>query len=221
MRDKKVLIQAIVDRMKEVLGVSKDVELAEAIGVSRSQVAVWKIRERLPLAECLAIAEQKGISLDWLVLGRGLPGIDEPELALHPEVEASSSENHVEVRAFDMATFLEGDARLTLRFPIGWLEGQGVSIDDTIAMRNGGDAMSPTICDGDVLLIDRRPRDTDGVYVVRVGESMRIRRVQRMHGGALHLHCDNPHYATDVIEADHADDIEIIGYCVAHVCRVR
>jgi hypothetical protein len=222
MREKKVLIQEIIDRMKEVAGVSKDVELAEVIGASRSQPAVWKIRERVPFAECLALADKHGVSLDWLLLGRGTPGIEEPELILNPGSVPISAEAYVEFPAFDMPSFIESEvAQLAMRVPRAWLEGEGVSIDDTIAMRITGNPMSPTFADGEVVLVDRRPRDVDGVFVVRVGESIRLRRVQRMHGGALHMLCDNPAYAAEVICADEADAVDFIGYCFAHFRRVR
>jgi hypothetical protein len=222
MREKKVLIQEIIDRMKEVVGVSKDVELAEAIGASRSSPAVWKIRERVPYSECLALADKFGVSLDWLLLGRVAPGVEEPEIHLHPDAAPPVSDQYVEIPAFDMPSFIEGEiAQQSIRAPKAWITGEGVNLDDTIAMRIPGNCMSPTIADGEVVLVDRRPRDIDGVFVLRVGESLRLRRVQRMHGGALHLLCDNPLYATEAIGADQADAVDFIGYCFGHFRLVR
>jgi hypothetical protein len=222
MEHKKALVQAIVDRMKEVVGVTKDVELAESLGASRSTTAVWKIRDRIPFAECMTIAEKHGVSLDWLVLGRGVPGIEEPELDLHPEGLVLPDSQYVEIPAFDMPSFIEGEiAQCSMRMPQAWIEGEGVSIPDTVAMRIPGNCMSPTIADGDVVFVDRRPRDLDGVFVLRVGESLRLRRVQRMHGGALHLLCDNPNYENEVVSADQADALDFIGYCFGHLRRVR
>src|SRR5476649_2110663 len=103
MDNKKVVIQAIVDRMKVVVGVTKDVELADALGVSRSQVAVWKIRDRMPLGECVTLAEQHKVSLDWLILGRAQPGIEEPELTLHGAHIQAGRASYKEIPAFDLA----------------------------------------------------------------------------------------------------------------------
>src|SRR5476649_655590 len=107
MDNKKVVIQAIVDRMKVVVGVSKDVELADALGVSRSQVAGWKIRDRMPLSECVTIAEQHKVSLDWLVLGRCQPGIEEPVLASQGANIQAGPDSYKEIPAFDLAGFLD------------------------------------------------------------------------------------------------------------------
>ncbi|SDE42080.1 Phage repressor protein C, contains Cro/C1-type HTH and peptisase s24 domains [Paraburkholderia lycopersici] len=222
MEEKKVLVQAIVDRMKEVVGVTKDVELAEAIGASRSQPAVWKIRERVPFAECVNLAEKFGVSLDWLVLGRGTPGIEEPELELHEGSLHVDGGDYVEFPAFDMRTFLEAETpSQAVRMPRTWLQREGIAIEETIAMRVAGNNQSPTVGDGDVVLVDRRPHDVDGMYLLRMGDGLRLRRVQRMHGGELHLRNDNPIYATDVIPADQVDSIEFIGYCYALFRHVR
>lgn len=209
--------------MKEVVGVKADVELAEAIGASRSQPAVWKIRDRMPLAECVALAEKNGVSLDWLVLGRGSPGIEEPELTVQGDKMPASDDAYIDIPAYDLAGFLESSATptLTMRVPRAWLKSYGVELDDTIAFRNAGNAMSTTINDGEVVIADRRTRDVDGVYVVRIGDSLRIRRVQRMHGGALQIMTDNETYANEVIGADEADAVEFIGYCFGHLRCVR
>lgn len=235
MKENKARIQGIVDRMKEVIGVKSDVDLAEAIGASRSSPAVWKIRDRMPLAECVALAEKRGVSLDWLVLGRGAPGIEEPEQNLNmigtPDIESTG--DYVELPAFEMPAFIEGEtAQSTIRLPRAWLEPEALGIVEgvndssfapmeTIAMRVPGNSMATTINNGDVVLVDRRSRDVDGVYVLRMGDSIRLRRVQRMHGGELHLLTDNPAYQSEIISADQVDAVEFIGYCFAILRNLR
>ena len=222
MNNKKVVIQAIVDRMKVVVGVSKDVELADALGVSRSQVAVWKIRDRMPLSECVTIAEQHKVSLDWLVLGRGQPGIEEPELALHGAHIQTGPASYKEIPAFDLAGFLGDDSpQLSVRLPCDWLRDEGLRESDLFALRVEGTSMAPTMLSGDVLLVDRQEREIDGVYVVRFADTIRVRRVQRLHDGALKLMNDNPNYPFETLDADQAAQVEFIGYCVGHLRYVR
>ena len=225
MKDKKVLVQDIVDRMKQVVCVSKDVDLAEALGLSRSNPAVWKIRDRIPFAECMAIAEKHGVSLDWLVLGRGVPEIDAPTTSAPvPDVSSEKEAAYVELHAFEMPDFLSADSsQLLARVPSVWIERERLSASepiDPMAMRYVGNNMAPTIVDGDVLIVDRRPRDVDGLYVMRLGDSIRIKRVQRTHGGALHLINDNPKYEMEVIGADQAEAVEFIGYCFGILRRL-
>src|ERR1700733_8894868 len=121
MDDKKVLIQGMVDRMKAVLCVKKDVELASAIGVSKSQLAVWKIRDRLPLNECVAIAQEHGVSLDWLVLGRGQSNIEGADIRPSSECPGDGGALYVDVPAFDLPSYVDGDAsQKWLRMPRDW-----------------------------------------------------------------------------------------------------
>lgn len=222
MNNKKVVIQAMVDRMKMVVGVTKDVELADALGVSRSQVAVWKIRDRMPLSECVTLAEQHKVSLDWLILGRAQPGIEEPELTLHGVDSPAGPDAYKEIPAFDLAAFLDdGKPQLALRLPCEWLRDAGICENDLFALRMQGNSMAPTIASGDVLLVDRAEREIDGVYIVRFADSIRVRRVQRMHDGALKLINDNPSYPFETLDADQAEQIEFIGYCVGNLRYVR
>ena len=222
MKDKKAAVQEIVDRMKEAVGVSKDVELADALGASRSTPAVWKTRDRIPFAECMEIAEKHGVSLDWLVLGR-MSGTEESgsdaRVSDHDDGQAMA---YVEFPAFDMPSFLNADSpQLSVKLPAVWLEREGFSANETIAMRYVGNNMAPTINEGDVMIVDRRPHDVDGVFVMRLGDSIRIKRVQRMQGGTLHLLNDNPNYETEVLDVDQAGAVEFIGYCFEILRSVR
>lgn len=45
--------------------------LGRALGVSRDQVSKWRNRHSRPYEECLRVAAERGVSLDWLLLGIG------------------------------------------------------------------------------------------------------------------------------------------------------
>lgn len=222
MEDNKAFVQAIVDRMKTVLGFSKDKELATYLGGARSTPAAWKLRGSIPIAECIALAEEKGVSLDYLILGRGA----DPTEAASGEGELLADQAptfFAEVPAFDMATFMrmEDAPDMFWKLPRGWIEGQGLSPIDTIVVFAVGDSMTPTIEAGQMVVVDRRPRDTDGVFLVRFGDALRFKRVQRMVDGSLRLSNDNPAYAVEIVPPGDEGKIEIIGHCHAAVCLVR
>ena len=63
----------ILDRMSLILGATTYQELATRLGVSKSTVGNWYHRNSVPFEECVKLAEEQGISLDWLLLGRGEP----------------------------------------------------------------------------------------------------------------------------------------------------
>lgn len=214
-------VAAIVDRMKVAIGVQKDKELAEYLGSSKSGPAVWKSRGSIPIAECIKVAQDKNCSLDWLVLGRGgftTIGVE----STITDSQAATAGDQVAIPLFDMATYLiqgaAGGAVVTV--PRGVLEEHGLCAGETMIVRAVGDAMADTITGGQYVIVDRRPRDTDGIYLVRFGEVLRIARLQRMVRGATRVSYENTAYAVDVIPPEPDDSIEIIGYCQSIISRV-
>jgi phage repressor protein C with HTH and peptisase S24 domain len=59
-----------------------------------------------------------------------------------------------------------------------------------------GESMVPTLAPGDVILVERNHGATvsDGVYVIRMGEALLVKRVQLLPEGALMVTSDNPAY---------------------------
>lgn len=206
--------------MKTVVGVKTDKDLAEYLGQSRSGPAVWKLRGRIPVSDCIVLAEKHGVSLDWLILGRG-SGNEEAEAEI-TSASMGPRDGYVEVPAFDVATFEHSEQSPVFWWsvPQEWMEREGLSTDDTIVVRAQGDSMAPTIMDSQVVVIDRRQRgEVDGVYLVRFGNTIRIKRVQYMVDGTIRLINDNRAYADDIVK--NAGAFEVIGYCHGTFCRVR
>lgn len=65
-------VEEILERMRTVCGVKTDRELAKILHISASSViSSWKSRGRKPYAECEFLAAEMGISMDWLLTGKG------------------------------------------------------------------------------------------------------------------------------------------------------
>ena len=41
------------------------------MNVNRQTLGSWRTRGRIPYEECVNLAEEKGVSLDWLLIGEG------------------------------------------------------------------------------------------------------------------------------------------------------
>jgi SOS-response transcriptional repressor LexA len=217
MEQNKPSVTAIIDRMKTVLGIQLDKELAEVLGGSRGFVSVIKNRGTIPYDECVTIAVDRNISLDWLILGRGVKeaGVVMPVAAIAPHL--------VEVPFHDAAAFgelLEGQGWYVGR---AWMDQQGLAPGETIAVRVAGDSMGATLPEDQVALVDRRQRSGDGVYLVRFGDAapVHFRRIQHMADGSVRLSCDNPAYAAEVVPAAQLGRLHLIGYCHSVVRAVR
>jgi hypothetical protein len=63
--------QAVLTRLKQVTGTKSDASLSSALQVSPQTLSSWKGRDSTPYSLCVEIAQSRGISLDWLLLGEG------------------------------------------------------------------------------------------------------------------------------------------------------
>jgi len=64
-------IRKIVDRLKKVLGVSRDDEVATALGMSPQSLNGYKDRRKIPYDKILEFCEKEDVSLDHVILGKG------------------------------------------------------------------------------------------------------------------------------------------------------
>jgi len=99
-----------------------------------------------------------------------------------------------------------------IRFSRRWLLEQGLEGADLSMIRVDGDSMEPLLNDGDEILVDRAPcAFRDGVHVVRLGETLMVKRVASAGGGRFALLSQNLSYPPVSVEPG---DVEIIGRVV-------
>ncbi len=100
----------------------------------------------------------------------------------------------------------------TIRFSRKWMRDMGLEDAQLSTIRVEGDSMEPMLRDGDEILVDRANRSQrDGIYVVRVGDVLHVKRVQTTAPGRLTLISANAAYAPlDLAQ----DEVEIIGRVV-------
>jgi hypothetical protein len=63
--------QDVIDRMRHLFGVESDGDLARILELPRSTVGNWRARGSVPYSICVDLAAEKGVSLDWLLMGVG------------------------------------------------------------------------------------------------------------------------------------------------------
>ena len=79
-----------------------------------------------------------------------------------------------------------------------------------------GDSMIPTIKDGALVLVDTsfsRAKD-EGIYVVLVGNGLRIKRIAFGWQGSINLLSDNDQYPPEKVDAPEAEALRIMGKVV-------
>jgi len=98
------------------------------------------------------------------------------------------------------------------RFSRRWLSEQGLDGAQLSAITVEGDSMEPLLRDGDEILVDRAPRPfRDGIHVVRLGDSLMVKRVASAGAGRLALLSQNLAYPPVEVSAD---EVKIIGRVV-------
>lgn len=100
----------------------------------------------------------------------------------------------------------------TFRFSRRWLTEQGLERAQLSAIRVEGDSMEPLLNNGDEILVDRSPRPfRDGIHVVRLGDTLMVKRVASAGAGRIALLSQNLAYPPVEVAAD---EVEIIGRVV-------
>jgi phage repressor protein C with HTH and peptisase S24 domain len=100
----------------------------------------------------------------------------------------------------------------TFRFSRRWLAEQGLERAQLSAIRVEGDSMEPLLNDGDEILVDCSPRPfRDGIHVVRLGETLMVKRVASAGPGRVALLSQN--FAYPPVEVA-AEEVAIIGRVV-------
>jgi phage repressor protein C with HTH and peptisase S24 domain len=100
----------------------------------------------------------------------------------------------------------------SFRFSQRWLREQGLAAGRLSAVRVVGDSMEPLLREGDDLLVDLVERPfRDGIYVVRMDDSLLVKRVASQGGGRFALLSQNLSYPPISVDAD---QIDIVGRVV-------
>lgn len=207
----------VLEKIRQVIEFNKITldEFAEKIGEKPTRLKdVLRGKQRPPLEMIQSIVENFQIDANWLI-GKGgnfhpIEEIDKDEYAYIPmyDVEVSAGNG--------AAAYGVAEPANHLAYRKDWLKLRGLFAKDLNCVTARGDSMEPTISSKDTLLVDTsktNPRDGH-IYVIRSGDVLWVKRVQRQIDGSLLLISDNSTYPPmPLMLADHPD-IQVIGQVV-------
>lgn len=172
-------------------------DLAEALGVTHPTVSDWVNQKKTPGRRNLQkVIETLDLDWDYLTSARALPGTGRGELddvILIPRLARVSAgdgyENGEETEELGGLYFSRQELRrLTNRDP--------KALRTVLVV---GDSMEPLLRANDtVVYLPQRTIDDDGVYVLNIDESAKVKRVQRYGGGAVEIIPINPVYSREM-----------------------
>ena len=106
-------------------------------------------------------------------------------------------------------------------FDAAWVRSEGLHAKNLACLPIAGDSMTPGLMPGDMVLVNHATTHADGVFVLRLGNALRIKRLQWLADGSLRISSDNPLYQPEHISpADLGEDFAIVGACHTKIGRV-
>lgn len=227
------------ERMRQLVGRETYSSFGRRVGVSDAVIRKYCRGESMPSVGLVAqICGQDPKLFLWLCLGIGpqpeqvnpLPLAtsstkdESPVVSESPPVESDYAyqlqHNYTLVdcyQVFASAGFgsVVSDELKTdpMAFRTEWLKKEGLSPERLAVIRAKGDSMEPTISNNDIILVYLCNGDAlrDGLYVLRIGDSLLVKRLQFDPFGGLKIISDNPGYETQVVTKDQRADVHIVG----------
>jgi phage repressor protein C with HTH and peptisase S24 domain len=102
-------------------------------------------------------------------------------------------------------------------FSLDWLrDNLGHTSGRLATLQVDGDAMLPSLHDGDTVVIDTGVHrvEASGVYVIALHGDRLVRRIQRMLDDSLLIMSDNPAYGKETVPPARAKALEVVGRVV-------
>ena len=102
-------------------------------------------------------------------------------------------------------------------FSLEWLrDNLGHTSGRLATLQVDGDAMLPTLHDGDTVVIDTGVHrvEASGVYVIALHGDRLVRRIQRMLDDSLLIMSDNPAYGRETVPPSRAKTLDVVGRVV-------
>lgn len=185
--------------------------VAAKTGISDRTLGYLLAGQDAKLSQLERIAKATGVSLSWLATG------EDPN-------RRDTASNAVEISLHLAPGTAAGPAGEPGAIPyiglaLPWLQ-QTLRRDarHLRLFQARGDAMAPTILDGDVLMLDLAAGTTPNygrIYAISAAGDVVLRRIhRRVHGGLIML-CDNPRYPSEEFEPGHASP-QLLGEAVWH-----
>ncbi|MGF1775870.1 XRE family transcriptional regulator [Vibrio nomapromontoriensis] len=198
-----------------------------ALKVELSEGALRKmLKGSVPnLESAMKIANACGVSLEWLAIGE-----NERKDSVNPTAAITTPENvmafdeefclvpgfHIQVSAGNGCQAFDEKPKRWLAFRKKYLQYKRLNPERCAVVFVKGDSMADTIIDNDSLLIDRdSTKPIDGhIYVIRLGDELYAKRVQKSFDGSLNLISDNKEYPPIHVPKEQLGELCIVGKVV-------
>jgi len=203
------------ERYKFILeksGLSKTA-FAKSLGISRSHnYHLEKGTQKLPREVLDRLASIYNVNLNWLIHGKGFSGLEQDivEIELYNQKVAAGSGQEAE----------NYSEKSYLNVPYSLIRPNRP--ENLKAVYVSGDSMiEEHIYDGDIVIFNTKQQEGNGIYVVSVGNSVLVKRVDfDLSNDTIVLISANKAYESRSYSGYEREDIRVVGRVVACYHRV-
>lgn len=199
-------------------------ELAEIAGVRQPSVANWLNgkTKNLKSGPAFSICQRLPVLQNWLVNGVGDPLLQEKKAVVSPKVEEQTETARiVVVKAYHIRcsaernffSFEHDDLLESKPYLESWIQQRRYKLDKLKVFKIHGNSMSPFLCEGDSVTVDTDQTDilNDKVYAFCYAGNYCVSRLRKKMNGDIQVIFDNPSWEHEIIFADEAKRLLIIG----------
>jgi phage repressor protein C with HTH and peptisase S24 domain len=197
--------------------------LAEQIGVSKAAVSGWIKTGKISRANAIKMAQVLNVSTDEVFAAlEGKGAVAEERAEYDPKVyvgrirgarlSAGSGEQIFDFEEIDRSHSFRTD----------YMRSRNLRPERCKLYEVRGDSMSPTINDGDLVMINMADRDVASgrVYALVGEDGLRVKRLIRRADGVIEMRSDNPLQHIYPPEAILNDNVAVIGRVVWHAGEI-
>lgn len=210
-------------------------DFAQAAGAAKRTLIEWEKGTTSPSAVQLSALSEIGVDVYYVVTGKRSHQVTESAAAYHPPKSAdeylhplsaagSAPEGfmlvpHYEVQASAGNGSLVHSEQIVdyLAFRADWVRNTlGVAQKDLALISVKGDSMEPVLSNEDLILVDMRKNhvEDNAIYVLQLNGSLLVKRIQHKLDGSLHVMSDNPRYEAEIVNAERAPELHVLGRVV-------
>ena len=177
------------------------------LGISTTQLDAYSSGRSEPSrVRLVRMAEAAEVDLLWFATGIGEPDAKGSGFVQVPILDVRL--------AAGSACFATGAVKIGhMPFDAELLRSIGRSTADGLVVTTSeGDSMWPLIADGARVLIDTKDnRLREGIFAFRIGDELRIKRLQRKGSDGVEILSENPRYEPELLTGSDLDHFAIIG----------
>lgn len=205
---KQVNAQEIVNKLKTMLGLRRDNQLAERLGMTKATLSARIKRNSLPVDKIKILCTNSNIDYEELVSSSPSQAGDFVSIPLYDVHAAAGGGSIVETE----------HVKTMMSFSRSVLEDLNVPPKSLACLYVSGDSMEPTIRAGELVVIDTS--DTTfafdgGVYILRIDSTLLIKRLIRQSAEEIEVVSDNKERSSFKISTKEIDgNYAIVGRVV-------